>query len=289
MRLTADDAGREAELRAYLLRALPAAELEQIGEQVISDADLHAELQATADDLIHAYLAGELLPEDRERFETHFLASPLQRERVAFVRSLMRAVESMDAAAPASPVAQLDVIPAGRANPVVVWAAVAAGLAAVLVAGWLYVQNARTRVGGGPVAEGPSPDPSSPVTVARSPEPGVTATPYPTVVAVRLPAPSRRTPVDLTLGAGTRAVRLEVPLRGSDSATFDAVIRRPGGEEVWRQEGLAPRSFGAPIVVTPPTDTLADGEYDLTLEGEPSREGSGPSVYRYRLRVSRAR
>ena len=95
-----------------------------------------------------------------------------------------------------------------------------------------------------------------------------------------------RAVVILPLGAGTRSVRLEVPLSGgSESATSDAVIRRPGGEEVWREEGLAPERFGAPIVVTAPTDVLADGEYVLTLEGEPTREGSASRASRYRLRV----
>ena len=95
--------------------------------------------------------------------------------------------------------------------------------------------------------------------------------------------------VELPLAAGTRTVRLEVPLSDDvESATFDAVLRRPGGEEVWREEGLAPKSFGAPIVVTAPADRLADGEYVLTLEGEPTRDGSRPAVYRCRVRVSRA-
>ncbi len=287
MRLTADDAGREAELRAYLLGALPAARQDEIDEQVISDADLHAEVQATADDLIHAYLAGELTPEDRDRFEAHFLASPPQRERVAFVRGLVTAVESMDAAAPPSPVAPLGVTPAAGRASIAVWAAVAAGLVAVLGAGWLYLQNARPREGGGPIAERPSAAPSSPAAIDPSPDPAVTPAPGPTVVALRLPARSPGQPVDLPLGAETRTVRLEVPVSDGDSATFDAVLRRPNGEEVWREEGLAPKRFGAPIVVTAPTDVLADGEYVLTLQGEPTREGSGSSASRYRLRVLR--
>jgi len=83
-------------------------------------------------------------------------------------------------------------------------------------------------------------------------------------------------------------MRLEVALKGDEeSATFDAVIRRPAGEELWRQEGLAPERFGAPIVVTVPADALPDGEYVLSVEGEPSREAPRGSARQYRLRVVR--
>lgn len=91
--MTAGDAEREAVLKSYLLGALPAAEQEEIDERFLADDDLHAELLATADDLIHAYLTGGLAPPDRERFESHFLASPRRRDRVAFVRSLLSAID----------------------------------------------------------------------------------------------------------------------------------------------------------------------------------------------------
>jgi hypothetical protein len=72
-----------------------------------------------------------------------------------------------------------------------------------------------------------------------------------------------------------------------DSATFDAVIRRPGGEEIWRHEGLAPKRFGAPLVVMAPAEALADGEYVLSVEGEPSRDGPQRTRREYRLRLVR--
>jgi hypothetical protein len=85
---------REEMLRAYLLGALPAERQEEIDEQLVADGEVHTELLATADDLIHAYLVGGLSPADRERFESHFLASPRRQERLRFVRSLLSAVDS---------------------------------------------------------------------------------------------------------------------------------------------------------------------------------------------------
>lgn len=98
-----DGPDREADLRAYLLGVLPPERQDEIDERFFADEVLHAELQATADDLIHAYLSGELSATDRERFETHFLASPRRRERMAFVRSLVTAVDRVRASAAPAP------------------------------------------------------------------------------------------------------------------------------------------------------------------------------------------
>jgi hypothetical protein len=100
--MTGDDADRDAALRSYLLGSLSPARQEELEEQFLADGELHAELQATADDLIQAYLAGDLSPTDRERFESHFLASPRRRERTVFMRSLLSAVERVGARQPRS-------------------------------------------------------------------------------------------------------------------------------------------------------------------------------------------
>jgi putative zinc finger protein len=91
--VTVDEADREPALREYLLGGLAPAQREEIEERLLADPDVHAAVQATGDDLIHAYLAGELSAADRERFETHFLSTPRRRERVAFVRTLVSAVD----------------------------------------------------------------------------------------------------------------------------------------------------------------------------------------------------
>ena len=131
-----DDADREAVLRSFLLGALPAERQEEIDKRFLADEELHGELQATADDLIHAYLAGELSAADRERFEAHFLASPRRREQVAFIRSLVSAVEHIEtpAAAPATRWS--------RMSPMLPWAAVlVVGLAA---GGWSIGEKRRS-------------------------------------------------------------------------------------------------------------------------------------------------
>lgn len=127
-------ADREALLRAYLLGTLSPEEQEPIDRQVVEDEVAHEELLATQDDLIHAYLAGGLSDADRERFESHFLASPRRRERVAFIRSLMTAVSREDSPAAAPTVAPITsarhAAPSHRWTAALPWAAmVAVGLA----------------------------------------------------------------------------------------------------------------------------------------------------------------
>lgn len=80
-------------VREYVLGGLAAAQREEVDERLLTDPDFHAEVRATGDDLIHAYLSAELTAADRERFESFFLASPRRQERVAFMRSLLEAAK----------------------------------------------------------------------------------------------------------------------------------------------------------------------------------------------------
>ncbi|HEX6737596.1 MAG TPA: zf-HC2 domain-containing protein, partial [Vicinamibacteria bacterium] len=77
----------------YLLGRLTPDEQAQVEEKAFVDDDFEEQLEATADDLIHAYLAGGLTAEDRRRFESHFLESRRHQERLAFMKDLLAAME----------------------------------------------------------------------------------------------------------------------------------------------------------------------------------------------------
>lgn len=131
------DEEREAVLRGYLLGALPPAQQEEIDEQFLDNGGFHAELLAAADDLIHAYLAGELTSADRERFESHFLAARRQRERLAFVRSLMSAVDRVRAPGVGAPAPRRSSL-----IPVLPWAAVL--VVGLVAGGWSIGEKRRS-------------------------------------------------------------------------------------------------------------------------------------------------
>jgi cytoskeletal protein RodZ len=76
------------EITEYLLGSLPPADIERLDELSLTD-DEFADLLHTAEkDLVDAYIQGELSGSALERFKSHYLASPLRRERVVFAEVL---------------------------------------------------------------------------------------------------------------------------------------------------------------------------------------------------------
>ena len=78
---------------AYLLDELPQNEAEQFEEQCFSQAEWPGvELEAAEEDLIQAYVKGELSPERRIRFEKNYLTTDARKERLLLARSFLQVV-----------------------------------------------------------------------------------------------------------------------------------------------------------------------------------------------------
>lgn len=71
-------------ITAYLLGVLPEDETERFDELSFTDDEFAGALDAAEKDLIDAYAHGELASEKLEKFESHYLASPLRRKKVEF-------------------------------------------------------------------------------------------------------------------------------------------------------------------------------------------------------------
>jgi anti-sigma factor RsiW len=244
----------EPQLAAYLLGRLPPPEQERLEESYFEDDALHEHLQATADDLIAAYLSGGLSSEDRAHFESHFLASPVQRERLEFIRALTTAVA-----------------PRKRAFPNrLVWR-LATAAALILATGSLVWR------------------PSVEVAPDRTAE--SLATPAVPSAATPLPEASDPLvrvgpkPANVRVAASTRRVRFEVAV-DDRHPSYDAILRRRSGREVWRAEGIAPERPGVPLVFSIPARLLAAGDYVLALRGEVMR-GEAPTdgAAEYEVRI----
>jgi hypothetical protein len=269
---------REQRLVEYLLGGLLPEERVQTEERLFGDDELHEEFEATADDLIHVYLAGTLSRDDRVRFETHFLASPRRRQRLEFVRGLLAAVDRVaanertgDRLETHRPVWRPWMLPAAAAI-------VAAAILAVL---------------GRPSSQGIERASAGPVPrVSAAPTPGPVETPLPQrprpleVSVVRLTRNSSSVPV----APETRLVRLEVAVT-EDRPSYDAVLRTADGTEVWRAEGLAPSKAGEPLAVAVPAHIFTSDVYALAVEGEALRGEPRRALLRveYRLHVVRER
>src|ERR1044072_5084384 len=86
--MTTPEHSRE-ELIEYLLGSLSEGESERFDALSVSSKEFAEELSAVEADLVDAYVQGELPGERRTRFETHYLASPLRREKIEFSRAFM--------------------------------------------------------------------------------------------------------------------------------------------------------------------------------------------------------
>src|SRR5215831_6146418 len=131
------DSGRDDLLLRYLLGALSEEETERLDEQSIVDDDFANRLRLAEDDLVDAYVSGTLSADWLQRFESHYMASPRRRAKVAFAARLLSAV---DRAAPAEPVRSMtEWTGPTRFAPV----AIAVAAALLLTTGVLLVGNVR--------------------------------------------------------------------------------------------------------------------------------------------------
>jgi anti-sigma-K factor RskA len=93
MPLSRETAQDDQYLVRYLLGLLPAEDADRIDEASIVDDDMAARLRRVEDDLVDAYVRGELSNGTAARFEAYYLSSPLRRERVRFARTFVPAVD----------------------------------------------------------------------------------------------------------------------------------------------------------------------------------------------------
>jgi anti-sigma factor RsiW len=87
------ESARDDEIIRYLLGELPDDDAERLDEQSVVDDDFAARLRAAEDDLIDAYASGQLSGDRLKRFEAFYLASPHRRDRVAFARRFLPAID----------------------------------------------------------------------------------------------------------------------------------------------------------------------------------------------------
>ncbi len=132
----------------YLLGALPETEAERFDELSIADDEFVSRLTAVENDLVDAYVRGDLSEDARRQFRAHYLSSQKRRDKVAFADAL-RLHEQRDEALPektAAPESRRRFAPwrfLTVAGPAPAWALAAA--AVTLAAAYLFITNGRLR------------------------------------------------------------------------------------------------------------------------------------------------
>jgi len=299
-------------MQRYFLGGLPQEERARIEDQYLTDADVFEEMLATENDLIDAYVRGELSENERMKFEAAYLRSPQRREKVEFARTLSQVsalarqpVQVQEISLRKKMWAAFSVQRAIRQ-----WALAAAVVVIAMSAAWLMVQNQRLRAGlrqaqagqaelrreedalrqqiagleGNPRDQAQENRQGS--EVARlEPLSGPDVTLRLTPAAIRDTAEPQKT---LLLPPATSGVRLQLMLDSDEYKTYEAVLLTAEGKEVARGKALQSRPVGgnAAVVWRLPAHSIPAGEYIVQLTGQLAA-GSQEDLQPYTFRVLR--
>jgi len=300
--------------KRFLLGSVTESEREQIEDGFLAQADLYQELLMAEDDLIDAYVRGELPARQRALFEQRCLTSQRDRERVEFARTLFNSVSGRTVPARVSE----DSVSwwasmAGSLitrRPALGFAFAAALLVFVLGGLWFLTDNWRTR----PTpeqAKSVQPAPATPressTAVSTAEQPQLTSD---LVNYNQTPAgegPKRTAPViatftllpglvrgegagALAVPAGATEVRLRLTLDAGPYQKYRATLSTPEGRKIWSQDVVPNVAKGRAstksnlLTLGVPADLLKSGDYVLDLSGA-NATGKWESVADYSFRI----
>lgn len=240
-------------LTQYLLGGLPDEDAERVDELSVTDDDVAWQLRAVENDLVDAYVRGELSGDTLAKFCSSYLANPERRRRV----EIANALRTTGTAAPR------------HAWPVLAWAA--ALLVVAIGIGYFVIAN-RTHERPGPVEA---------LNRVATPQHVV-----PTVSLLLLP-PARGVaamPV-LRVPSADAHVIVRLQLESDDFPEYAVALRDlASNRTIFTTEHL---KAGANVVsVDLAASSLKDQDYSLELSGVPAA-GAAEAIGSYPFRVTR--
>jgi hypothetical protein len=308
----------------YLLGALPPGETERLDELSVTDDEFAERLQAVENDLVDAYVRGELTGQMLSHFQAFYLASPRRREKVQFAHAFRgvperaafpRGATEISRGAPDSRESDIVSVRSGWRRVFTVprhawqWGFTAAAVVFVTVAGWVLENRRlgaqrdaalaygrsvehRTKQLEAQLAKG-SPVPEQKPEVAPGPrEPAKKAAPdSPVILAFNLAPQMRGTSriPTVVIAAGVDYITLQLELESAEYTVWRARLRPASGRESVRRSGRlsAYASEDSQIVpVSFPASVLEANLYVVELAGIRAG-GSEDLVASYPFRVIR--
>jgi hypothetical protein len=306
----------------YLLGELSEQEAERLDELSIADDEFAWRLRAAEDDLVDAYVRGELSGETLERFRTVYLVSPQRRQKVGFAGALLaygqRNVAPASDARPETAASRL--IPAakrstqgherGRSATGVFaqWALAAAAAVAIAGAAYLFVENRRLRdeVSQTQALRSEVEQSARGLRTELEQERSTNAAIRDELTRLRESLQSLRVPplrplvllplrrggsqtATVTLPSGAQQVPFRLRLESDDFPRYEAALRDPAtGQAVWRSGRLAARADGPDryVELQVPAALLKQQNYTLELAGRPPTGGAElVSSYAFRIKA----
>ncbi len=256
------ESDRDDEIIRYLLGELPEDEAERLDEQSVVDDAFAERLRVVEDDLVDAYAGGRLTGDRLKRFEAFYLASPHRRDKAAFARRFLSAVDDnarvREQRAPAARPA-LAARWAGR------WAMAAAALLCLGVTA-LLVREAQLRDSLREASQRAATADQHVATLtdqlasqqkaAAAAEAALSRTQAAEsapAIALVLPPQTRgvgTVPI-VAVGAGTAALGVALEIEGTPRPSYEAALKDPSGNRVlWRSGPLAAEVARPPRLVT---------------------------------------
>lgn len=273
----------------YLLGELGQREQAEVEDAYFADTSRFERLLSVEDDLVDAYVRGELSRQRARALEE-------RASRVAGLQRKIQVARGLQGYADEHAPARLRVASARQARTPArafwwkpaVWSVAALLMLAVTLTMWWV------RAGGPSRQAAPQRAESQPSGETR--EPGqrpLAAPPTPqkpeVIVAFALTASSVRAPGEsntLQLPANASLVRLQLEHEGARYPRYRVVIQTVEGRDVWQRQDLEPaRSGTANVVVDVPVNKLPADDYILTLSG--ASRGSFEEAASFSFRVKR--
>jgi len=268
------------QLIRHLLGILPEEDARRVEEASIVDDEVAARLQSVEDDLVDAYARGTLRGDRLAWFESSYLDSPLRRDKVAFAR---RFVAAIDSASPAK--AETSAIAAAGWRDAGAWFpwTLAAAAALLLATGLLLTRDAgmrrdmadaRTRLAAAEqrvaAVAGQLADEQRATAVARRALEDARAVQPPAAVALLLMPQTRGVdPVPVVAVPPTAAaLPLQLRVPGTASAHYTAALRDPSTNGiVWRSPAVSSErgQRSSVVAVRVPGNLLKAQHYAIDL------------------------
>jgi hypothetical protein len=231
----------------YLLGSLEEEKAERLDELSVTDDDFAWRLRAVENDMVDAYVRGNLSGETLDRFQSFYLSTSGRRERVEFARALVTFT--------------------GKQAPLPTrswrWAFACGAAAAAIVAGFLIYNQRQLQIQLSQLQVSHS-DLQQRERELRSQLDRVSSPP--TTLAVLLTAPMRsaaRVPV-VNLPPGTARVAVDLQLEADDFPLYAVLLKdASSGQILWRSGDLKQHASGshAFVTITLPAELLQSRRY----------------------------
>jgi len=286
-------------LKDYLFSALSAEETERLDELSFTDDGFVQELRAVEDDLVDAYVRGELEARLNTQFESRYLSSPLRQEKVALAKALQHyeaenrklVVQQRD-----QPWAFRTFFPRLLTNRAWQWTFAAVLLVLIGLSGWLMFQKRRVnqvpqneltrngtekdRVAGANASQELQPEVTRPSAEAisqdkKKPEPVVVVEIASIALAPQVRSETAVPAVSVKSATGYVAARLD--LEPNEYSVYRVELLRQSTREVlWRANNLSSRKHDGDqtVDVRVPAGLLKNESYVLRVSGLSKTRGS---------------